>query len=415
MFVVFKCRAGLPVDSNVCHDSRDCFGQISKTQNDVQSKLLANAEDFRGPCGFACHIDMVEGLGFRLHGNSIPDGERGSTIMSNKRRQILLCAVGFALWGIVSVSPEALQGTDHQYLAPRTLDGYPNISGIWRNDTLTPLERPSEFTDREFLTEEEVSQIELRNRKALERDNAPGGRRTGPGWNGAGYNRFWSDRLDNVVHTRRTSMVVDPISGRVPTRYDAEERARWLVANRTMSYKTMSPYSRCITRGLPGSMIPNSYNTGNQIFQVPGHVVILYEMVREPRIIPVDNRPHIGPTIRQWMGDARGYWDGETLVVETTNFTDKGWIAPNQNSRRMHGIPVSRDLKLVERFTRVAEDILEWRVLVEDPRVYTRSWTLELPLRLDMSYTLFEYACHEGNRAITGILGGARHVESQQQ
>ena len=336
-------------------------------------------------------------------------------MISSARRRLLLITMGIVLWGVVSASPKALQGTDPQYRAPRTAGGHPNISGIWRNDTLTPLERPSEFSEKEFLTENEAAQIESRNQQARDRDNAPGGRRTGPGWNGAGYNRFWSDPLDTVVHTRRTAMVIDPENGRVPTRSEAEEKAQWLVSNRTMSYKTMSPYSRCITRGLPGSMIPNTYNTGNQIFQVPGYVVILYEMVREPRIIAIDDRPHVDPKIRQWMGDTRGHWDGETLVVETTHFTDRGWIAPNQNARRMHGIPVSHDLKLVERFTRVSEDVLEWRVLVEDPNNYTRPWTLELPLRLDMSYTLFEYACHEGNRAVTGILGGARYVESQQQ
>ena len=197
----------------------------------------------------------------------------------------------------------------------------------------------------------------------------------------------------------------------MPTRPEAEARAEWLVANRTDSHENMSPYSRCITRGVPGSMIPNTYNTGNHIFQIPGHVVILYEMVREPRIIPLDDRPFVDSKIAQWMGDARGRWEGETLVVETRNFTEKGWITPNQNAGRMHGVPVSPELRLVERFTRVAEDILDWRVRVEDPPVYTAPWTLELPLRRDMSYDLYEYACHEGNRAVTGILGGARHVE----
>ena len=130
----------------------------------------------------------------------------------------------------------------------------------------------------------------------------------------------------------------------------------------------MSPYSRCITRGMPGSMLPNTYNAGNHILQIPGYLVILYEMVREPRIIPLDGRPHVDAKITQWMGDARGRWEGETLVIETTNFTEKGWITPNQNAGRMHGVPVSRELRLVERFTRVSEDILDWEVRVEDLR-----------------------------------------------
>ena len=308
----------------------------------------------------------------------------------------------------------AQSGLDPHYRAPRTADGQPNISGIWTNDTLTPLERPAWLPDKEFFTEEEAAEVERRGTEAREQDNAPGGRRTVAGlpWE-TGYNRFWSDPLHTVVYTRRTSMVADPPTGRVPTRPAAEERAKWLVANRSETYLNMSPYSRCITRGVPGSMIPNTYNTGNHIFQVPGYVVILYEMVREPRIIPIDDRPHIDSRIRQWMGDTRGRWEGETLVVETRNFTEKGWITPNQNSGRMHGVPVSHDLKLVERFTRVADGILDWRVRVEDPSVYTQPWTLELPLKRDMSYDLYEYGCHEGNRAVTGILGAARHAERQ--
>ena len=303
---------------------------------------------------------------------------------------------------------------DPTYRAPRTADGQPDISGIWRNDTLTPLERPSGLDDQEFYTEEEASEIEARGREMREADNAPGATRTTVGGSLAqGYNWFWSDPRDSVVYTRRTSMIADPPTGRVPTRPEADARAEWLVANRTDSHENMSPYSRCITRGVPGSMLPNTYNTGNHIFQIPGYVVILYEMVREPRIIRLDDRPFVDSKIAQWMGDARGRWEGETLVVETRNFTEKAWITPNQNAGRMHGVPVSPELRLVERFTRVAEDVLDWQVRVEDPNVYTQPWTLELPLRRDMSYDLYEYACHEGNRAVTGILGGARHLERQ--
>ena len=158
-------------------------------------------------------------------------------------------------------------------------------------------------------------------------------------------------------------------------------------------------------------MIPNAYNTGNHIFQIPGYVIILYEMVREPRIIPLDGRPSIDPKIRQWMGDTRGHWEGETLVVETTNFSEKGWITPNQNAGRMHGVPVSRELKLIEHFTRLSDDLLDWQVRIEDPDTYTEPWTLEIPLRHDMNYTVYEYACHEGNRAVTNILSTARQLE----
>ena len=234
---------------------------------------------------------------------------------------------------------------DPTYRAPRTVDRQPDISGIWRNDTLTPLERPSGLGDQEFYTEEEASEIETRGREMREADSAPGATRTTVGGSlDIGYNWFWSDPRDSVVYTRRTSMIADPPTGRVPTRPEAEARAAWLVANRTDSHENMSPYSRCITRGVPGSMLPNTYNTGNHIFQIPGYVVVLYEMVREPRIIPLDGRPFVDSKIAQWMGDARGRWEGETLVVETRNFTEKAWITPNQNAGRMHGIPVSPEL-----------------------------------------------------------------------
>lgn len=332
------------------------------------------------------------------------------------RTTMAAAAVVSAVLTAASAAGQPRVAFDADYRAPRTVDGQPDISGIWTNDTLTPLERPARLGGQEFLTGEEAAAIERRGREMREQDGAPGRTPTTVSGNlGRGYNWFWSDPRETVVYTRRTSMIADPPTGRVPTRPGAEERARWLVANRTDSHENMSPYSRCITRGMPGSMIPNTYNTGNHIFQIPGHVVILYEMVREPRIIPLDDRPFIDAKITQWMGDARGRWEGETLVVETRHFTEKGWITPNQNAGRMHGVPVSRGLRLVERFTRVAEDVLDWQVRVEDPDVYTAPWTLELPLKRDMSYDLYEYACHEGNRAVTGILGGARHVERQQR
>ena len=312
-------------------------------------------------------------------------------------------------------APAAQTAADPGYRAPRTPDGQPDISGIWTNDTLTPLERPRELGDKAFFTAEEAAAVERRGADLRDRDNAPGRRQTAAGGSlGRGYNFFWFDRRDHIVPTRRTSMVASPANGRVPTRPSAEARAARLVADRSASHENMSPYSRCITRGMPGSMLPNSYNTGNHIFQIPGYVIIVHEMVREPRIIPLDGRPHVDARIRQWMGDARGRWEGETLVVETTRFTEKGWIAPNQNAGRMHGVPVSRSLTLVERFTRVAEDALDWQVRIEDPEVYTEPWTLELPLARDMSYTLYEYACHEGNRAVGNILGSARALERRQ-
>ena len=309
---------------------------------------------------------------------------------------------------------KAQTAAEPSYRAPRTPDGQPDISGIWTNDTLTPLERPAELGDKAFYTAEEAAAVERRGTGERDRDNAPGRQQTAAGGSlDRGYNFFWFDPRDHIVPTLRTSMVADPADGRIPTRPEAEERAAWLVANRSDSYLNMSPYSRCITRGVPGSMLPNSYNTGNHILQVPGYVIIVYEMVREPRIIPLDGRPHVDPRIRQWMGDARGRWEGETLVVETTHFIEKAWITPNQNAGRMHGVPVTRDLRVVERFTRVSEDVLDWRATVEDPQVYAAPWTLELPLTRDPAYDLYEYACHEGNYSVPNILRGARVQERE--
>ena len=197
----------------------------------------------------------------------------------------------------------------------------------------------------------------------------------------------------------------------MPLRPAAEERRDFLVEHRSDTYENMSVYTRCITRGVPGAMIPNFYNAGNHILQTPGYVVILTEMIGEARVIPLDGRPHIAAGIGLWMGDSRGRWEGDTRVVETTNFTPKGWITPNQNAGRMHGVPVSRQLRVVERFTRLSEDLLDWQVTVDDPPFYTRPWTLELPLTRDPTYDLYEYACHEGNYAVGNILRGARVKE----
>ena len=303
-----------------------------------------------------------------------------------------------------------------EWVAPRTPDGQPDIQGVWVNSTMTPLERPSRLADKAFYSEAEAAELEDAARRGRERAFEPGGtrlERLPPGSRFAGYNgAIWS-HARSIAPTRRTAMIVDPPNGRVPLRPAAEERRNYLVANRADTYANMSVYSRCITRGIPGALIPNFYNAGNLILQIPGYVVILTEMIGEARFIPLDDRPPIDPSIGLWMGDSRGRWEGETLVVETTNFTEKGWITPNQNAGRMHGVPVTRDLRVVERFTRVSEDVLDWRATVDDPQIYTAPWTLELPLTRDPAYNLYEYACHEGNYSVPNILRGARVQERE--
>ena len=302
------------------------------------------------------------------------------------------------------------------WIAPRTPDGQPDIQGVWTNSTMTPLERPADMGDKPFYSEAEASELDAAARERRARASEPGGtrlQRLPPGSRFGGYNAAIWSAARSIAPTRRTSMVVNPPDGRVPLRPAAEERRDYLVANRSDTYDNMSVYTRCITRGIPGALIPNFYNAGNLILQTPDFVVILTEMIGEARFIPLDGRPRINPSIGLWMGDSRGRWEGETLVVETTNFTEKGWITPNQNAGRMHGVPVTRDLRVVERFTRVSEDVLDWRVTIEDPQVYAAPWTLELPLTRDPAYDLYEYACHEGNYSVPNILRGARVKERE--
>ncbi len=160
-------------------------------------------------------------------------------------------------------------------------------------------------------------------------------------------------------------------------------------------------------------MQPSAYNNNIQLFQTPDHVVILNEMVHDARIVPLVERPHLAGGIRQWMGDARAHWDGDVLVVETRNFHNRGWIASSFAGGRLKGIPTSKALDVVERYERVSEDTIMWTVTVTDPNVYTQPWTISMPLTRDPSYVIYEYACHEGNWAVAGSLGGARVQEAK--
>ena len=347
----------------------------------------------------------------------MPGSSRGALARRTTRRASLRAAAALAAACALAAPAAAEQGGRRaagQWTAPRTPDGQPDIQGIWTNATMTPLERPPELADKAFFSAAEAAALERAARERRARAFAPGAARVErlpPGSRFAGYNAaIWSGRR-SIAPTRRTSMVVDPPHGRVPLRPEAAARRDRIVAQRSDTWANMSVYTRCITRGVPGALIPNFYNAGNHILQTPGHVVILTEMIGEARVIPLGDRPPLHPSIGLWMGDSRGRWEGETLVVETTNFNARGWIAPNQNAGRMHGVGVSRGLRVVERFTRVSEDVLDWRATVDDPRVYTAPWTLELPLTRDPSYDLYEYACHEGNYAVPNILRGARVEE----
>jgi hypothetical protein len=202
---------------------------------------------------------------------------------------------------------------------------------------------------------------------------------------------------------------VVPEDGRVPVKPAAEAKRDYNTAHSTDDFEYMSPWDRCITRGFPGGMFPGGYGNVYEIVQAPGYVAIVSEMIHETRVIPLDGRPL--SNIRQWNGESRGRWEGNTLVVDTTNYNNKGWIATNVASGRIKGIAQSEALHVVERLTRVDKDTIQYEITIEDPNIYTEPWKVAFPLYKDPAAQVFEYACHEGNYAMTNMLSGARAEE----
>jgi len=302
---------------------------------------------------------------------------------------------------------------------PVTPWGDPDLQGIWPSANIagTPFERPADLGNRATLTDEEFAKRQQEfaaNEARVKRtiaDSAPvappddGDTGGGPAHWGEGWLR---------TPNRRTSLIVQPANGRFPPVTDEGKRRAensWRDSfgkgpwNRP---EDLGPYDRCISRGLLGSMFPSAYNNGNEIVQGPGFVAIRNEMVHEARVIPLDNRPHVPPTIRGFMGDARGRWDSNTLIVESTNFNGKFGARGNGNN-----IPLSDRLHVVERFTRLDAETLQYEITVTDPGTWTMPWTVAYPLRLDPEYAMFEYACHEGNYGLPNILSGARAAERE--
>jgi len=279
-----------------------------------------------------------------------------------------------------------------------------DLSGIWTNPTITPFERPAALADKEFLTEREVKELE--SRAADNRvDRAPQAGDVGT------YNQFWFDSGTRAVKTRRTSLVIEPKDGRVPLRPAAEAKRDYDAAHNADAPEYMSVWDRCITRGVPAGMFPAGYNNAYQIMHAPGIVVIYYEMIHEARIIPIDGRPHLPSSVKLWNGDSRGRWEGNTLVVDTTNYNNKGWIATSAATGRIKGIPQSEALHVVERFTRVDANTISYEVTIDDPNMYTQPWKVSSPLMRDPEYKMFEYACQEGNHAVENVLSGGRSAE----
>jgi len=276
-----------------------------------------------------------------------------------------------------------------------------------------PMQRDEKLGTRNVLTDEEFTERERRAVQQEEQDNAdfelenaastPGGDVGGavsppPHW------------LERGQPQRQASLIVDPPNGRMPafTPQAQERQAELRTFRQTRgpadSYTDRSNYDRCITRGLAGSILPVIYNNGTQIFQSPGYVTIVNEMIHETRVVPLDGRPHVDPSIKMWLGDSRGRFEGDTLVVETTNFTDRTNVGQARHSDQ---------LKITERYTRVDDDTLVLKLTVEDAETWTAPWTLELPLQRDDGYGMFEYACHEGNYGLRNMLSAARADETR--
>ena len=295
--------------------------------------------------------------------------------------------------------------------APRTPWGAPDLQGIWDFRTITPLERPEDLGDQAFYTAEEASSLE---QEAVERDIELWEReaqRTEAGGNVGAYNNFWMDRGTKPIETRRTSLITAPPTGRFPELSEigqerADARRAYLEEHPADSYADRNTSDRCIVGFNAGPPItPLAYNQNMQLFQTPDYVVIHTEMVHTSRIVPLDGRAAIDDDIRLWTGDSRGRWEGDTLVIESANFNDqRQWIPLTSGGS---GVASSDTFTLVERFTRVDEDTLEYTFTVNDPDTWATPWTASMPMqRADTP--LFEYACHEGNYSMEGILSGAR-------
>ncbi len=296
----------------------------------------------------------------------------------------------------------------NEWAPPLRPDGQPDIQGVWTNFDLTPFEVYDEV-DLERLAPM-ARWIPGLNKPVPEPKEPDPNVAVEAGPADVILNRQHIDGPGRRS-PRRRSMVVDPPTGRVPVRDAAVADRNWMLDHLTDSYLNHVPGERCITRGVPGSIFPGGYSAAYRILQPPGYVVILYEMIHEARIIPVGDRPHLVDGVRQWNGDSRGRWEGNTLVVEITNYNDKGVISTSFSTRGARGLAATEDLRVVERFTFAEPNRIDYDVTIEDPDIYTAPWTVAMPLNKDQTYLQFEYACHEGNLGIELTLRGARVEE----
>ncbi|RPH63532.1 MAG: hypothetical protein EHM89_03805 [Acidobacteria bacterium] len=323
-------------------------------------------------------------------------------------------AVGTLTIVTATVGLAPLQGSAQQnstaYTAPRTPWGDPDLQGVFTTDDElgVPFERPEQFGARALVTDAEFAEREAQARRqsATDAEEFVAPRVAGRGGDGTGPPAHW---LERGKPSRRTSLVIDPPDGRIPyVNEQARQRNAAAVNARTSGNRpfdgpeALDLYDRCITRGLPHVIFPTIYNNTSQIVQGPGYVAIFYEMIHDARVIPLDGRPHLSSTIRPYFGDSRGRWEGDTLVVDVTNF-------PN-HLINYRGAGASLDI--IERFRRVDDHTIRYEVTVEDSTTFTRPWTAALSLKQDARQAqVLEYACHEGNYAMTNILSGARAAE----
>src|SRR5262249_45962810 len=283
-------------------------------------------------------------------------------------------------------TPQTKTSVAKKWISPKTPDGQPDIQGIWNNSTITPLERPADLAGKAFFTPAEAAAYEKQTLQTGNADRRDGGADADVG---RAYNEFWRTR-GGIVSTLRTSLIIDPPDGRIPALTPEAQKRNAARAEYRRLHPSDGPEDRplaerCLLWGSAGPpMLPVGYNSNYQIVQTPGYVVILIEMIHESRIIPLDGRPHLPQNVRLWLGDSFGHWEGQTLVVEKTNFTDK---------TAFRG--ASENMRLIERFTRTAENTLLYEFTVNDPSTFTKPWTGQVPMTKTDSL-LYEYACHEG-------------------
>jgi len=297
------------------------------------------------------------------------------------------------------------------YTPPKTAWGDPDLTGIWPSTDMVgvPFERPANMGERTEVTAEEFVARQKQDQQRAAADLEQGVSTAPRQGDGTGPPSHW---LEWGKASKQASLIVEPLDGRLPPTTPEAQRRAATIKNTYVQVDgfndptELGPYDRCISRAPLGSIFPVIYNNGNQILQFPGYVVLRYEMIHEVRVVPLDGRAHVSSKIRTYMGDPRGHWEGSTLVVETANLNGRTGAQGNGNLLMM-----SDEAKIVEKFTRTSPDTIQYEVTVNDPKTWTKPWKASFPLRRESSYGIFEYACHEGNHAMSNILSASRSAD----